>query len=107
MDSAGNAWIPTTRKNLSLKREVRRNRAPLAGLPLQREASSLHSLTPPTPAHTLRLAHMLKRTPFYDFHVSAGAKLVDYAGWEMPLLYRSIVDEHEHTRKNASIFDVS
>jgi len=50
---------------------------------------------------------MLKRTPFYDFHVSAGAKLVDFAGWEMPLLYRSIVDEHEHTRKSASIFDVS
>ena len=42
---------------------------------------------------------MLKRTPFYDFHVSAGGKLVDFAGWEMPLLYRGIVDEHEQTRK--------
>jgi aminomethyltransferase len=50
---------------------------------------------------------MLKRTPFYDFHVKAGAKMVDFAGWEMPLLYRSITDEHEHTRKSASIFDVS
>ena len=50
---------------------------------------------------------MLKRTPFYDFHVSAGAKLVDFAGWEMPILYRSIVDEHEQTRKSGSIFDVS
>jgi aminomethyltransferase len=50
---------------------------------------------------------MLKRTPFYEFHVSAGAKLVDFAGWEMPLLYRSIVDEHEQTRKSGSIFDVS
>ena len=50
---------------------------------------------------------MLKRTPFYDFHVSAGAKLVDFAGWEMPLLYRSIVDEHEQTRRSGSIFDVS
>lgn len=50
---------------------------------------------------------MLKRTPFYDFHVSHGAKLVDFAGWEMPLLYRGIVEEHEHTRRSASMFDVS
>jgi aminomethyltransferase len=50
---------------------------------------------------------MLKRTPFYDFHVSAGAKLVDFAGWEMPILYRSINDEHEQTRRSGSIFDVS
>src|SRR5688572_26642424 len=50
---------------------------------------------------------MLKRTPFYDFHVSAGAKLVEFAGWEMPILYRSIVDEHEQTRNSGSIFDVS
>lgn len=50
---------------------------------------------------------MLKHTPFYDFHVSTGAKLVDYSGWEMPLLYRGIVDEHEQTRRSGSIFDVS
>jgi len=50
---------------------------------------------------------MLKRTPFYEFHVSAGAKLVDFAGWEMPILYRGIVDEHEQTRKSGSLFDVS
>jgi len=50
---------------------------------------------------------MLKRTPFYDFHVTSGGKLVDFAGWEMPILYRSIVDEHEQTRKSGSIFDVS
>src|SRR6188768_3862417 len=50
---------------------------------------------------------MLKRTPFYDFHVQAGAKLIDFTGWEMPILYRSIVDEHEQTRNSGSIFDVS
>src|SRR5690242_491119 len=50
---------------------------------------------------------MLKRTPFYDFHLSHGAKLVDFAGWEMPIMYRSIIDEHEQTRKSGSIFDVS
>jgi len=50
---------------------------------------------------------MSKRTPFYDFHKQAGAKMVDFVGWEMPLYYRSIVDEHEQTRNSGSIFDVS
>ncbi len=50
---------------------------------------------------------MLKRTPFYDFHVAAGAKLVDFAGWEMPILYRGIVEEHEQTRRSGAVFDVS
>ncbi|MGH7177790.1 MAG: glycine cleavage system aminomethyltransferase GcvT [Tepidisphaeraceae bacterium] len=50
---------------------------------------------------------MLKRTPIYDFHANAGARMVDFAGWEMPIMYRSIVDEHEQTRKSGSIFDVS
>jgi aminomethyltransferase len=50
---------------------------------------------------------MLKRTPFYDFHVNSGGRMVDFVGWEMPIVYRSIVDEHEQTRKSGSIFDVS
>jgi aminomethyltransferase len=50
---------------------------------------------------------MLLRTPVHDFHVAAGAKMVEYAGWEMPLLYRGIVQEHLHTRSYASLFDVS
>src|ERR1700712_2136088 len=50
---------------------------------------------------------MPKHTPFYDYHVSAGGKMVDFAGWEMPILYRSIVDEHEQTRRSGSVFDVS
>ena len=50
---------------------------------------------------------MLKRTPFYDFHVKAGGRMVDFAGWEMPIMYRGIVDEHEQTRRSGSIFDVS
>jgi len=50
---------------------------------------------------------MPKRTPFYDYHVSSGGKMVDFAGWEMPILYRGIIDEHEQTRKSGSIFDVS
>ncbi len=50
---------------------------------------------------------MLKRTPLYEFHKNAGAKFVDFAGWEMPLLYRSIVEEHEQTRRSGGLFDVS
>ena len=50
---------------------------------------------------------MLKRTPFYDFHVAMGARLVDFAGWEMPIMYRGIIEEHEQTRNSGSIFDVS
>ncbi len=50
---------------------------------------------------------MLKRTPIHDFHTSLGAKMVEFAGWEMPIMYRSIVDEHVQTRTSGSIFDVS
>ena len=50
---------------------------------------------------------MLKRTPFYDFHVQAGGKMVDFAGWEMPIMFRGILDEHAQTRNSGSIFDVS
>jgi len=49
----------------------------------------------------------VKKTPLYDFHVQSGAKLVDFAGWEMPLLYTGIVQEHNQTRTAASLFDVS
>jgi len=50
---------------------------------------------------------MLKRTPLHEFHVACGAKLVDFAGWEMPILYRGIVEEHQQTRASGSLFDVS
>jgi aminomethyltransferase len=50
---------------------------------------------------------MLKRTPLYEFHVACGAKMVDFAGWEMPILYRGIGEEHLQTRSSGSLFDVS
>jgi aminomethyltransferase len=53
------------------------------------------------------MENALKRTPFFDFHKAAGGRMVDFAGWEMPMVYRSIIDEHEQTRKSGSIFDVS
>src|SRR4051795_4191716 len=49
----------------------------------------------------------LKRTPLYDRHVAAGAKLVPFAGWEMPVQYTGIKDEHLAVRSHAGIFDVS
>ena len=50
---------------------------------------------------------MPKRTPLYETHVAAGAKLVDFGGWEMPLNYGSQIDEHHAVRRDAGMFDVS
>lgn len=47
------------------------------------------------------------RSPLHDFHVQHGAKMVDYAGWELPLHYGSIGDEHVWTRTSGGLFDVS
>lgn len=49
----------------------------------------------------------LRRTPLYDQHVAAGARLVDFAGWEMPVLFEGIIDEHRAVRTSAGVFDVS
>jgi aminomethyltransferase len=49
----------------------------------------------------------LKRTPLYDRHVAAGAKLVPFAGWEMPVQYDGVKAEHLATRSTAGVFDVS
>jgi aminomethyltransferase len=48
-----------------------------------------------------------KRTPFYDLHVKANAKIVDFAGWDMPLHYGSQLEEHHQVRQHAGMFDVS
>ena len=50
----------------------------------------------------------LKRTPLYDAHVAAGATMVDFGGWEMPIQYpNGIINEHLYDRKHCGIFDVS
>jgi aminomethyltransferase len=49
----------------------------------------------------------LKRTPLHDRHVAAGAKLVPFAGWEMPVQYEGVRPEHLATRETAGVFDVS
>jgi aminomethyltransferase len=50
---------------------------------------------------------MGKRTPLYESHVAAQAKMIDFAGWEMPLHYGSQLDEHHYIRQTAGVFDVS
>ena len=49
----------------------------------------------------------LQRTPLRDFHAAHGGRLVDFAGWEMPVQYRSILEEHKAVRRTAGLFDVS
>lgn len=50
---------------------------------------------------------MGKQTPFYALHVKANAKIVDFAGWDMPLHYGSQIQEHHQVRQHAGMFDVS
>jgi aminomethyltransferase len=49
----------------------------------------------------------MKRTPLYSAHQKLGAKLIEFGGWEMPVQYSSITDEHLAVRKAAGIFDIS
>lgn len=49
----------------------------------------------------------MQHTSLYDQHIAAGAKMVDFAGWEMPIHYGSQVQEHHQVRTDAGMFDVS
>src|SRR4051794_37497636 len=49
----------------------------------------------------------LKRTPLYEQHRALGARLVEFGGWEMPVQYSGILQEHEAVRTRAGLFDVS
>lgn len=50
---------------------------------------------------------MTKETFLHDKHVQLGAKMVDFAGWHMPVQYSSIIEEHKNVRENVGLFDVS
>ncbi len=49
----------------------------------------------------------LRRTPLYDLHREAGGKMVPFAGWEMPVQYTGLIEEHTAVRQRAGLFDVS
>jgi len=50
---------------------------------------------------------MAKQTPLFDSHLDAGARMVDFGGWEMPINYGSQISEHQSVREDAGMFDVS
>jgi aminomethyltransferase len=66
------------------------------------EATAPEATAPEAPS-----APALRRTPLYDRHVALGARMVPFAGWEMPVQYASILDEHRTVRSAAGLFDLS
>ena len=53
------------------------------------------------------MAQTLQRTPLHDRHVALGARMVPFAGWEMPVQYEGVIQEHKAVRTDAGAFDVS
>jgi aminomethyltransferase len=53
------------------------------------------------------MSSVLKRTPLFNAHLQAGARMVDFGGWEMPVAYGSQIEEHHAVRQDAGMFDVS
>ena len=49
----------------------------------------------------------LTKTPLHDWHAAHGGRMVDFAGWSMPVQYSSIVEEHQATRQAVGLFDIS
>ena len=48
-----------------------------------------------------------KRTILYPQHVQLGAKIAEFAGWDMPIQYQSVIEEHHAVRTKAGLFDIS
>jgi aminomethyltransferase len=49
----------------------------------------------------------LKRTPLFDTYKKFGAKVIDFGGWELPVRFTDLIEEHEAVRNTAGLFDVS
>ena len=56
---------------------------------------------------TIAVVQTLRRTPLYEKHVEAGARIVPFAGWEMPVQYEGVLPEHRAVRTDAGVFNVS
>src|SRR5579864_1766791 len=75
----------------------------------------LASMAPPDISHTSSSPSTaaaapgppLRRTPLYECHLEQGARMVPFAGWEMPVQYAGVIDEHRAVRGAAGLFDVS
>ncbi|HLI09300.1 MAG TPA: glycine cleavage system aminomethyltransferase GcvT [Ktedonobacteraceae bacterium] len=66
-----------------------------------------HDETTKTQDSQAAQAAPLKRTPLYEQHRALGGRMVEFGGWEMPVQYSSILEEHQAVRTNAGLFDVS
>src|ERR671937_885668 len=53
------------------------------------------------------MAQTLQRTPLFERHVALGARMVPFAGWEMPVQYEGVISEHRAVRTDCGVFDVS
>src|SRR5215210_7729487 len=53
------------------------------------------------------MAQTLQRTPLFERHVAVGARMVPFAGWEMPVQYDGVIAEHRAVRTDCGVFDVS
>ncbi|MXW28623.1 MAG: glycine cleavage system protein T, partial [Chloroflexi bacterium] len=49
----------------------------------------------------------LRKTPLHRHHLAAGARMVDFAGWSMPVQYEGLIAEHSSVRQSCGMFDVS
>src|SRR5581483_10781060 len=56
---------------------------------------------------SIEAVQTLRRTPLYEQHVQAGARMVPFAGWEMPVQYEGVLAEHRAVRTDSGVFDVS
>src|SRR5829696_2910224 len=66
-------------------------------------------MPPPAAARNapMTMTTELLRTPLRDWHVKHGGRMVDFAGWSMPVQYTSIAEEHKATRSAVGVFDIS
>src|SRR5436309_1740965 len=69
--------------------------------------TSRRNSTAPRPVHSKASIDTLRRTPLYDAHLELGAKMVSFGGWEMPVQYTSIIEEHTAVRERVGLFDIS
>jgi aminomethyltransferase len=63
--------------------------------------------TRPADCRAVPDAAPLKHSPLHEKHVALGARMVPFAGWEMPVQYAGIVEEHKAVRSSVGVFDIS
>ncbi len=85
----------------SLKNNNKEQKPYFLGMDLQKGAHPLPDF------QWVEMETGLKQTPIYEIHRELGAKIIPFAGWEMPVWYSSVIEEHNATREAAGLFDVA